>query len=87
MIGGILRYIAERYSQKKEDNSHVNSGILFCSGMIAGEGLVGIFLAVCAILGINFSLFLPEVLRQNIFWSYIYYHIPIYPLQVIMLQL
>jgi len=31
----------------------VNDGILFCSGMIAGEGLIGILLALFAVFGID----------------------------------
>ena len=31
---------------KEEKDAIVNDGVLFCSGMIAGEGLVGILLAV-----------------------------------------
>ena len=30
-----------------------NDGILFCSGMIAGEGLVGILLALLAVFGVD----------------------------------
>jgi fumarate reductase subunit D len=36
--------------EKKKDV--VNNGILFCSGMIAGEGLVGILLALLAVFGV-----------------------------------
>ena len=31
----------------------MNDGILFCSGMIAGEGLVGILLALLAVFGVD----------------------------------
>ncbi|NLG04706.1 MAG: oligopeptide transporter, OPT family, partial [Clostridia bacterium] len=46
MIGGLTR----RYSEKKNKDTN---GILFCSGMIAGEGLVGLLLAVFAVTGIS----------------------------------
>ena len=36
-----------------EKDAIVNDGILFCSGMIAGEGLVGIALALFAVFGIS----------------------------------
>ena len=36
---------------KKEEI--INSGILYCSGMIAGEGLVGILMAVLAIIPVG----------------------------------
>lgn len=41
MLGGIIRYIVEKFTKEK-----VDKGILFSSGMIAGEGLVGIILAI-----------------------------------------
>lgn len=44
MVGGLIRLVIEK---KKKD---VEPGILFSSGMIAGEGLVGILLAVFAII-------------------------------------
>ena len=49
MIGGIIRWFVDKKSDSK--NNEAGSGILFCSGMIAGEGLVGIILAVLAVFG------------------------------------
>ncbi len=54
MVGGIVRLVFDK--MKKEENEKkriVNDGILFCSGMIAGEGLVGILLAVLAVFGVS----------------------------------
>ena len=50
MIGGILRAIVDKkkYKNQEEKDTVVNKGILACSGMIAGEGLVGILLAIFA---------------------------------------
>ncbi|MBP1545317.1 MAG: OPT/YSL family transporter, partial [Oscillospiraceae bacterium] len=45
MLGGVIRYIADKR------NTGRSSGILFCSGLIAGEGLAGIILAVLAVFG------------------------------------
>ena len=45
MIGGVIRYFAD----KKNKQSEAGAGVLFCSGMIAGEGLVGILLAILAV--------------------------------------
>ncbi len=54
MVGGLVRLIVEKVSKKKANkNAIVNEGILFSSGMIAGEGLVGILLAFFAVLGID----------------------------------
>lgn len=66
MIGGIVRYLVEKIRTSKEDKKEmINRGILFCSGMIAGEGLVGIALAILAVLNItnviDISRFIPTV--------------------------
>ena len=54
MVGGIVRLFYDK--MKKEENVKkgiINDGILFCSGMIAGEGVIGIVLAVLAIIGVD----------------------------------
>ncbi len=52
MIGGLSRLFLDKLKRKEEEKrAIVNDGILFCSGMIAGEGLVGILLALFAIFG------------------------------------
>ena len=54
MVGGLLRLLLDKLNKKEEEKKEiVNDGILFCSGMIAGEGLVGILLAVFAIFGVD----------------------------------
>ena len=55
MVGGLVRLALDKMKLKdeKKKNAIVSDGILFCSGMIAGEGLVGILLAVLAIFGIG----------------------------------
>ena len=56
MVGGLVRLFFDRIKKKEEEkNEIINDGILFCSGMIAGEGLVGILLAVLAIIPIGGS--------------------------------
>ena len=52
MIGGIICWVTER-TNKSEKNKDASSGILYCSGMIAGEGLIGILLAVLAVAGVT----------------------------------
>ena len=55
MIGGIVRLIFDK--MKRDDKEEViTDGVLFCSGMIAGEGLVGILLAIFAVLGLDVAL-------------------------------
>ena len=54
MAGGVIRLITQKLKKnEKEKTKTVNDGILFCSGMIAGEGLVGILLAILAIFGVD----------------------------------
>lgn len=55
MVGGLVRLALDKMKKRKDEEKKaiVNDGILFCSGMIAGEGLVGILLAVFAIFGID----------------------------------
>ena len=55
MAGGLVRLALEKrkYTSEKAKNDCIQSGILYTSGMIAGEGVVGILLAVFAVLNIN----------------------------------
>ena len=54
MVGGLVRLALDKMKRNEEEKKAiVNDGILFCSGMIAGEGLVGILLAVFAVFGID----------------------------------
>lgn len=52
MAGGLLRWWFEKrsYRSEKEKKEAVEDGILYTSGLIAGEGLVGILLAVFAVI-------------------------------------
>lgn len=58
MVGGVVRLGMD--SRKKVDaktkERQTTDGTLFCAGMIAGEGLVGIALAILAVFGINLSM-------------------------------
>lgn len=55
MVGGLVRLGFDRMKkkEKKEKERLISDGMLYCSGMIAGEGLVGIFLALLAVFGID----------------------------------
>lgn len=67
MIGGLVRLYFDRkkYASEEEKNKTTNRGVLYCSGMIAGEGLVGILLAVLAVLGVSDKLNLSSVLNLS----------------------
>lgn len=57
MVGGVIRLIFEKMKKaEKEKEAIITDGVLFCSGMIAGEGLVGILLAIFAVFGIDCAL-------------------------------
>lgn len=55
MVGGIVKLIVEKKknASEKEIKDADSNGILFSSGLIAGEGLVGIFLAILAIIPVG----------------------------------
>ncbi len=52
MVGGVIRWFFERRKKgtEAERKDAIDRGILYTSGMIAGEGIVGILLAVFAII-------------------------------------
>ena len=55
MAGGLVRWFVEKrkYASDKAKNEAIQSGILYTSGMIAGEGIVGILLAVLAVVTVG----------------------------------
>ncbi|MBE6755457.1 MAG: oligopeptide transporter, OPT family [Ruminococcaceae bacterium] len=54
MVGGLVRLAMDKMKRKEEEKKEIiNDGVLFCSGMIAGEGLVGILLALLAVFGVD----------------------------------
>ena len=58
MLGGLIRLFLEKRK--------LNNGILFSSGMIAGEGLVGIFLAILAVLSVEHKIDLSQIANTGI---------------------
>ncbi len=63
MVGGLIRLALDKMNREEEEKKEiVNDGILFCSGMIAGEGLVGILLALLAVVGLDSVLDLSSAL-------------------------
>ena len=64
MIGGVIRFFVDKKNGSKKDDA--SSGVLFCSGMIAGEGIIGILLAVFAIVGIDKVIDLSGTLNTGI---------------------
>ena len=64
MIGGVVRLLMDsrKHVDEKTKEAQATDGTLFCAGMIAGEGLVGILLAVFAVLGLSDKINLGGVL-------------------------
>lgn len=58
LIGGLVRYFMENRKKVDEETKkeETTKGTLYCAGMIAGEGLVGLLLAILAIAGANMDL-------------------------------
>lgn len=65
MIGGLVRLAVNHKKSNSEEQKKemINNGILFSSGMIAGEGLAGIFLAILAVLSINHTIYFSDKLN------------------------
>lgn len=71
MVGGLIRlyYDKKKMDSEADRKQMVENGMLYSSGLIAGEGLVGILLAVCAIIpfgGGTFGDFLGSCLGINL---------------------
>ncbi|MGN0600322.1 MAG: OPT family oligopeptide transporter [Oscillospiraceae bacterium] len=65
-IGGVIRHFAERRkADEKAREAAINKGVLFSSGMIAGEGLIGILLAFAAVFGVSGYLDISEYTGKN----------------------
>ena len=65
MIGGVLRKIMDK--KNNSSSSESSRGVLFSSGLIAGEGLLGVLLAILTVAGvadkIAFGAAIPNVVR------------------------
>lgn len=65
MAGGIVRiFVEKRKGTEEQKKARTDRGLLFTSGMIAGEGIIGILLAVFAVVKIDSKIILPFHLPQ-----------------------
>lgn len=64
MVGGLVRLFFDKMKEGKRKDKVINNGILFCSGMIAGEGLVGIVLALLAVFNVGEILDLSRIINM-----------------------
>ena len=55
MLGGVVRWAVGKRKNvdAKTKEKQETDGTLYCAGMIAGEGLVGILLAILTLAGVN----------------------------------
>lgn len=63
MVGGIIRLFFDKMKDDNKKKGIINNGTLFCSGMIAGEGIIGIVLALLAVFNVGSLLDLSGVLN------------------------
>ena len=63
MLGGLVRLFADKKYGAEKDES--GKGILFCSGLIAGEGIVGVLLAIFAVVGLLDKMNLSSVIPSG----------------------
>ena len=78
MAGGIVRYIVEKIKGSDEEKKErADKGVLFTSGMIAGEGIMGIILAVLAVAKVDsviaLSISTPQIVSLIIFIALLFY--------------
>ena len=65
MAGGAVRFIVEKIKGTDEEKkARADRGVLFTSGLIAGEGIIGIVLAVLAVVHVDKVIQLPFQLPQ-----------------------
>ena len=62
MAGGILE--RRKTDDEKEKKASIERGTLFTSGLIAGEGLMGVILAILAVLKVDSKIVSPVALPQ-----------------------
>ena len=60
MLGGLIKlYVDKKFGAEKDESG---KGILFCSGLIAGEGIIGVLLAVFKVFNITEKMDLSAVI-------------------------
>ncbi|EIT85553.1 oligopeptide transporter [Fictibacillus macauensis ZFHKF-1] len=65
MFGGAVRWLVERGVKSREQReARIDKGVLFASGLIAGESLLGVFIAVL----IFFNVHIPDVPYTDLRW-------------------
>lgn len=70
-VGGLLRHYRDKLSGEKA--SETDNGVLFSSGLVAGVGVIGIILAVTAVIPVPGGDFLLDLMRAPLalFWEHL----------------
>ncbi len=70
-VGGLLRHFRDKASGEKA--SETDNGVLFSSGLVAGVGVIGIVLAVTAVIPMPGGVFLLDLMRAPLalFWEHL----------------
>lgn len=84
MVGGVIRWFYNKIRDEKIKRQTVSNGMLFCSGMIAGEGLVGILLAILAATGIGAAFDLSDIIHLST-WSSIIASLGVFVLIILLM--
>ncbi|MEE8522321.1 MAG: OPT/YSL family transporter [Thermoanaerobaculia bacterium] len=54
-LGGALRFLAEKWASSKEEaDERRERGVLFASGLVGGEGLLGVVLAITTFVAVQY---------------------------------
>lgn len=69
MFGGIIRLLVDKkkYASEEQHKECADNGVLYCSGLIAGEGVVGIVLAAIAVIPFKSGTLADVVNISNVF--------------------
>ncbi|MGH4137649.1 OPT family oligopeptide transporter [Clostridium sp.] len=78
LCGGIIRILVEKKFKKNEEQqkTQVEKGILLASGLVAGDALMGIVVAVFATIGLNIGIganLLPTLANSNEFSTLMFF--------------
>ncbi len=70
MVGGIVRLCFEKLKKDESRKTEIiNNGTLFCSGLIAGEGLGGVILAALAVIGVSKYTNISDIFSPAIYYG------------------
>ena len=67
MVGGVIKWFIDnkrKYANDEERKDASDRGVLYAAGMIAGEGIVGIVLAILAVVNVHHYMVKVELSRQ-----------------------